>query len=123
VELLAPIVEALGLVMLMATLAVGLVDRTFALLFFGLAVGVGLVLSVATLLIDQASFLRYKKPGDLAWLLWWAVAENVGYRQLTVYWRLRGLVKYLRGRSDWGAMTRKGFATQPAAGAAPVRPA
>jgi cellulose synthase/poly-beta-1,6-N-acetylglucosamine synthase-like glycosyltransferase len=115
VELLAPIVEALGLVMLIASLAVGLVDRTFAILFFALAVGIGLVLSVATLLLDQASFLRYKKPGDLAWLLWWAVVENVGYRQLTVYWRLRGLVNYMRGRSDWGAMTRKGFATQPAA--------
>jgi cellulose synthase/poly-beta-1,6-N-acetylglucosamine synthase-like glycosyltransferase len=123
VELLAPIVEALGLVMLVATVALGLVDRTFAILFFALAVGIGLVLSVATLLLDQASFLRYKKPGDLAWLLWWAVVENVGYRQLTVYWRLRGLVKYLRGRSDWGAMTRKGFATQPAATSAPARPA
>jgi cellulose synthase/poly-beta-1,6-N-acetylglucosamine synthase-like glycosyltransferase len=120
VELLAPIVEALGLVMLVASVAVGLVDRTFAILFFALAVGIGLVLSVATLLLDQASFLRYKKPGDLAWLLWWAVVENVGYRQLTVYWRLRGLVKYMRGRSDWGAMTRKGFATQPAAAAAPT---
>jgi cellulose synthase/poly-beta-1,6-N-acetylglucosamine synthase-like glycosyltransferase len=120
VELLAPIVEALGLVMLVASVAVGLVDRTFAILFFALAVGIGLVLSVATLLLDQASFLRYKKPGDLAWLLWWAVVENVGYRQLTVYWRLRGLVKYMRGRSDWGAMTRKGFATQPRAAAAPT---
>jgi cellulose synthase/poly-beta-1,6-N-acetylglucosamine synthase-like glycosyltransferase len=122
VELLAPIVEALGLLMLVATLAVGLVDRTFAMRFFALAVGIGLVLSVATLMLDQAAFLRYKKPADLAWLLWWAVVENVGYRQLTVYWRLRGLVKYLRGRSEWGAMTRKGFATQPAAASAPARP-
>ena len=83
VELLAPIVEALGLVMLVASLAVGLVDRTFAILFFALAVGIGLVLSVATLLLDQASFMRYRKPGDLGWLIWWAVVENVGYRQLT----------------------------------------
>jgi cellulose synthase/poly-beta-1,6-N-acetylglucosamine synthase-like glycosyltransferase len=120
VELLAPIVEALGLVMLVATMAVGLVDRTFAILFFALAVGIGLVLSVATLLLDQASFMRYRKPADLGWLLLWAVVENVGYRQLTVYWRLRGLVKYLRGRSDWGAMTRKGFATRPAT--PPARP-
>ncbi|MGD9903186.1 MAG: glycosyltransferase [Vicinamibacterales bacterium] len=120
VELLAPVVEALGLFMLAATLAVGLVDRTFAILFFALAVGIGLVLSVATLLLDQASFLRYRKPADLAWLLAWAVVENLGYRQLTVYWRLRGLVKYLRGRSDWGAMTRKGFATTPASAPRPT---
>jgi hypothetical protein len=35
--------------------------------------------------------------------------ENLGYRQMTVYWRLRGLWKFLRGRKDWGAMERKGF--------------
>jgi hypothetical protein len=25
-------------------------------------------------------------------------------------WRLRGLIKYLRGRKEWGVMSRKGFA-------------
>jgi cellulose synthase/poly-beta-1,6-N-acetylglucosamine synthase-like glycosyltransferase len=118
VELLAPVVEALGLVILAASLAVGLIDSTFALLFFALAIGIGLLLSVATLLLDQAAFLRFRRPWDLAWLVWWSVAENLGYRQMTVYWRLRGLVKYMRGRSDWGAMTRKGFATKPTAPAA-----
>ena len=113
VELLAPVVEALGLVVLAGSLAVGLIDRTFALLFFALAIGLGLILSVATLLLDQAAFMRFKRPRDLAWLVWWSVAENLGYRQMTVYWRLRGLWKYMRGRSDWGAMTRKGFATKP----------
>lgn len=119
VELLAPVVEALGLVVLAGSLAVGLIDQTFAVLFFALAIGIGLVLSVATLLLDQASFLRFRRPRDLAWLVWWSVAENLGYRQMTVYWRLRGLWKYLRGRSDWGAMTRKGFATRAAAPATP----
>jgi hypothetical protein len=42
----------------------------------------------------------------------WAVLESLGYRQLTAYWRLRGLVKFLRGRTDWGVMTRTGFAPQ-----------
>ena len=113
VELLAPIVEALGLIVLAGSLAVGLIDKTFAVLFFALAIGIGLILSVATLLLDQAAFMRFRRPRDLAWLVWWSVAENLGYRQMTVYWRLRGLWKYMRGRSDWGAMTRKGFATKP----------
>ena len=96
-------------------LAAGLLDRTFALLFFALAVGIGLVLSLATLRPrSSGASMRYRRPGDLARLLLWAVVENLGYRQLTVYWRLRGLVRYLRGRSDWGAMTRKGFVTHPA---------
>lgn len=113
VELLAPVVEALGLVVLAGSLAAGIIDRTFALLYFALAIGIGLILSVATLMLDQAAFMRFRRPRDLGWLVWWSVAENLGYRQMTVYWRLRGLVKYMRGRSEWGAMTRKGFSTRP----------
>ena len=113
VELMAPMVEAFGFLMLGASWAAGLVDRTFAILFFALAVGVGLILSIATLLLDQAAFMRYRKAGDLGWLMAWAVAENIGYRQLTVYGACAGSSSTLRGRSDWGAMTRKGFATKP----------
>ncbi|MDQ3430914.1 MAG: hypothetical protein M3467_01585 [Actinomycetota bacterium] len=39
----------------------------------------------------------------------WAVAENLGYRQLTTLWRLRGLLSYARGSREWGTMTRQGF--------------
>jgi hypothetical protein len=42
--------------------------------------------------------------------------ENLGYRQLTVYWRLRGFWNFLRGRKDWGKMERKGFHPLPASG-------
>jgi hypothetical protein len=33
---------------------------------------------------------------------------------MTVYWRLRGLWKFLRGNKDWGSMDRKGFHPVPA---------
>ena len=39
-----------------------------------------------------------------------SVAENVGYRQLTAWWRCEGLLAGLRGtRHEWGTMTRTGF--------------
>jgi hypothetical protein len=55
-----------------------------------------------------------------------SVLENLGYRQLTAWWRLRGLVQALAGRKQvWGTMTRQGFgddalplAGEPALGAA-----
>ena len=43
-------------------------------------------------------------------LLPWAVVESLGYGQLTVFWRLRGMLGFLRGRKDGGVMTRRGFA-------------
>lgn len=59
-----------------------------------------------------SSFPRYRQIRDRLVLLPWAVLESIGYRQLTVFWRLRGLVKFVRGRKDWGVMTRTGFAVQ-----------
>ena len=39
-----------------------------------------------------------------------AVFENLGYRQMTVAWRLEGWWASLRGRQQvWGVMTRQGF--------------
>jgi len=49
-------------------------------------------------------------------LIGWASLENFGYRQLTVWWRLRGLVKYLRGKTDWGVMDRTGYGGTPSGG-------
>lgn len=109
VELLAPVIEAVGLVSLVLGLSFGVVDWTFAGLFYLTAYGLGTALTAFTLILEDLSFHRYNSFRDRALLFWWALLENVGYRQLTVYWRLRGLWKFIRGRKDWGAMERKGF--------------
>jgi cellulose synthase/poly-beta-1,6-N-acetylglucosamine synthase-like glycosyltransferase len=109
VELLGPVVEAAGLLVLLAGLALGVTDLRFAALFFLGAYGYGLCLSAFSMLLEELSFHRYDTMRDRLILLGWLVVEPLGYRQLTVLWRLRGLVKYLRRRSDWGVMPRRGF--------------
>lgn len=111
VELLAPIVEAIGLVGTAAGVLLGALDVPFAVLFFLCAYGYGLVLTACTLLLEEVGFHRYEGMRDRLWLLLWALLENLGYRQLTVLWRLRGLYKFWRGRTEWGTMERRGFAT------------
>ncbi len=119
VELSAPIIEAAGLVTLALGLIFGIIDWNFAALFYLTAYGLGTALSAFTLILEDLSFHRYETFRDRALLFWWALLENLGYRQMTVYWRLRGLWKFLRGRKDWGAMERKGFSplAAPSAGA------
>jgi cellulose synthase/poly-beta-1,6-N-acetylglucosamine synthase-like glycosyltransferase len=109
VELLGPAVEAFGLVALVAALWLNVVNVHFAILFFLVAYGYGLLLGAATLLLEELSDTRYETVRDRIWLLPWLFSETLGYRQLTVVWRLRGFVKYLRGRREWGVMTRTGF--------------
>jgi cellulose synthase/poly-beta-1,6-N-acetylglucosamine synthase-like glycosyltransferase len=109
-ELLAPVIEALGLAGLLAALLLGAVNWSFAAMFFLLAYGLGIVLSVFTIALEEWSYRAYGGLGDRVRLTAWAIVEGIGYRQLTVWWRLRGLIKYLRGRTEWGVMTRSGFA-------------
>ena len=108
-ELLAPVFEAVGLISLAFGIVSGIVDWRFAVLFPLTAYGLGTALTAFTLILEDISFHRYETFRDRGLLFWWALMENLGYRQMTVYWRLRGLWKFLRGSKDWGAMERKGF--------------
>ena len=109
VELLAPLIEAIGLITIVAGLILGFIDWRFAALFYLTAYGLGTALTAFTLILEDISFHRYNTFRDRGLLFWWALMENLGYRQMTVYWRLRGLWKFLLGRKDWGVMDRKGF--------------
>jgi hypothetical protein len=62
--------------------------------------------------VEEVSFHRYNRWRDLGAVLAAAVLENIGYRQLTAYWRLQGSWAALRGRpAVWGTMVRQGFTT------------
>jgi cellulose synthase/poly-beta-1,6-N-acetylglucosamine synthase-like glycosyltransferase len=114
VELLAPVIEVLGWVALILSVACGLLDVSVATLFFFVAYGIGLVIGTYALLMEEWSFGRYHRLRDRFVLLAFLLAESFGYRQLTTIWRLRGIWKFLRGRTDWGKMERRGF-TKPLA--------
>jgi cellulose synthase/poly-beta-1,6-N-acetylglucosamine synthase-like glycosyltransferase len=111
VELLAPLVEAFGILALPAALIVNAVNWQFALLLFIVAYGYALWLTMCSLTLEELTGAPYARFGDRLRLVPWAILESLGYRQVTVVWRLRGLWRYLRKRSEWGAMTRTGFAS------------
>lgn len=108
-ELLGPLIELLGLALTVGGLALGVLDWRFAQLMFLAAILYGTLISVASVLLEELSFRRYLHLADVLTLLAAAVLENFGYRQLTTWWRLRGLVDYWRGQHAWGVMTRKGL--------------
>jgi cellulose synthase/poly-beta-1,6-N-acetylglucosamine synthase-like glycosyltransferase len=108
-ELLAPVIETVGVLGLAVGIMIGQLNLPFAIPFFMAAYGYGLVLSMYALVLEEMSLHRYTSLQDHLLLLLWTLLEPLGYRQLTVIWRLRGLIKFLRGRTDWGAMQRRGF--------------
>jgi cellulose synthase/poly-beta-1,6-N-acetylglucosamine synthase-like glycosyltransferase len=108
-EMLAPVVELLGYVITVLGLAFGVVNVSFALLFVLVAWGYGMLLSIWAVVLEEVSFRRYRRFGDLFRLLLYAALENFGYRQMTVVWRLKAFGTVWRRTRVWGDMTRKGF--------------
>ena len=108
-EMLAPVVEVLGYLVTVLGLAFGIVNVSFALLFILVAWGYGMLLSLWAVVLEEVSFRRYRRFGDLVRLLLFAVLENFGYRQCTVWWRLKAFGSVWRRRHVWGDMARKGF--------------
>jgi cellulose synthase/poly-beta-1,6-N-acetylglucosamine synthase-like glycosyltransferase len=110
-ELLAPLLELIGVVIVVAGLALGVVDATFAIWFMVLAYGYAVFVALASILIEELSFHRYPRWRDLGVVAAAAVVENLGYRQLTAWWRLEGWWASLTRREQvWGTMTRVGLA-------------
>jgi len=121
-ELLAPVVEAVGLVITVLCTIAGVLSPRFAFFFFVAAYLFGTLLSLAAILMEEVSFHRYRRPLDTLRLVFFAFIEPFGYRQITVWFRLKAFVRYFQGDHSWGRMQREGFSAAPAP-ATEARPA
>jgi cellulose synthase/poly-beta-1,6-N-acetylglucosamine synthase-like glycosyltransferase len=109
-ELFAPLLELFGIVVVPLALLLGVVDVPYAVLFLLLAYGLAVLVTLAAMAAEEWSFHRHDRWRDLGLTLLASVVENIGYRQLTVWWRLEGWWASLRGKKQvWGVMTRAGF--------------
>jgi cellulose synthase/poly-beta-1,6-N-acetylglucosamine synthase-like glycosyltransferase len=108
-EWLGPLVELGGYGFMVFAVTFGLVSWSAFAVFLFVAIGLGILLSASSLLLEEMSFHLYPKTWHLAGLVLVAIVENFGYRQLNTFWRLLGLYRWAMQReSQWGAMKRKG---------------
>jgi cellulose synthase/poly-beta-1,6-N-acetylglucosamine synthase-like glycosyltransferase len=114
-EMLGPILEVMGYLAFIFTVVSGRASPEYVSAFLAVAVAFGIVLSLVSVVMEEFTFRRYPRWRDLLSLFGLAVIENVGYRQLTAYWRVRGTISALLRRGEWGAMERKGFEVQESA--------
>ena len=108
-EMLAPLIEFLGIVLTCIGLYLGIVDIEFALLFFAACWGYGMMLTLAAVVMEEVTFRCYPRFGDFLRLVGFALLEPLGYRQATVLWRSRAFLKALGRSTSWGPMRRRSF--------------
>ena len=109
-ELIAPLLELVGFGLVALGFALGVVNTPYALMFMAVAYGYATLVTLVAMAIEELSFHKYPRWRDLGAILLASVLENIGYRQMTAWWRLEGWWASLRGKKQvWGTMTRQGF--------------
>ena len=108
-ELLAPVVEILGLIVVPLSYFFGVLSLRFFITYFLVATMFGIMLSVGALVIEEFTFNKYVKIGEFLRLCLCAVLENLSYRQMTVIFRLAGILGFNKYKSSWGKIKRVDF--------------
>lgn len=108
-EMLGPLIELVGYIAFAVTAVMGWLTPLYSLAFLLAAMVLGMSLSFIALGLEEISFRKYKRTSDLLRMFLLVIVENFGYRQVTIFMRIRGVISAIRGRKGWGSMERKGF--------------
>lgn len=109
-ELLAPLVELLGIASVIVAALTGVLSWSIVIVMTVFAVSFGMALSMSAVLLEQVVGRNYvARPSDVLALSGAALLEQFGHRQRTAVWRVHGLLAGLRGsRATWGDMHHRG---------------
>ncbi|MEW6068717.1 MAG: glycosyltransferase [Nitrospirota bacterium] len=107
-EILGPIIEISGYIIIPLSYFLGLLSFEYFLLFLSLAIFYGIFLSIAGIFLEELTFRRYPRWSDLFKLLTYGVIENFGYRQINSFWRFQAIMRYVLFRRKWEYVKKKG---------------
>ena len=108
-DIFGPLAELAGYILMPGVYAAGLISMNLLLTFYALFIGMGVFISIVSLLLQEFSGLRkFNSINRLLILLACACLENVGYRQLNGFYRIIAWWRFIRKKQVWGDMKRKG---------------
>jgi cellulose synthase/poly-beta-1,6-N-acetylglucosamine synthase-like glycosyltransferase len=113
-ELLAPLVEIVGLVTIVLAACLGVLSGTYFAQFLIFGYAFATLISIGAVLQEEITYKRYNDWQDVMRLLAYCFLEHFPYRQMHMIWRLRGMWEYLRGDHSWKPLKRKGLASAQA---------
>ncbi len=107
-EMLGPLVELTGYIMLPVCFFLGLIDPRFFAAFLGIVVLYSTLTGITAVLLEDVTFRRHPHLWHLFVLVLAGLMENLGYRQINTWWRTLAFFDYRRGNQTWGNMERRG---------------
>lgn len=93
VRLLRPLLETLAYVLVILSVVTGQMDGALVGFVLLSTIGIGILLSMAAVVLRELSEPRGTEPSVLASLFFTAIPENLGYRQLRNLWLIAGIAR------------------------------
>lgn len=109
-EYLAPIIEFTGILITLVFIYFGYINWIYFLLLCLFVYTFSVCFSICAILADEFSYQQYKTLKDARKLIWAAFVDPLIFHPLTVIAALKGNWQKIRGNTQWGDMTRVGFA-------------
>jgi cellulose synthase/poly-beta-1,6-N-acetylglucosamine synthase-like glycosyltransferase len=121
-EELSALVEILAIIVFIVGWSLGIINPVVVLLFVAAGLGYATLLTIISVITEEITYHRYGSWRNLALLIYGAFAENVGFRQVYAWWRVRGMIDaILRRKATW--LEEPAPASPDAAAPAPGTPA
>lgn len=112
-EAISPLIEICGYVSTFVLYLFGYLNFEGALIFLTLSVGLGVLISLTAMLLEEMTFHTYPKARHILILIVAAFVENLGYRQINAVWRFTGLVYWAIGYEESRGMVRNASWNNP----------
>ena len=102
--------EIVSWVVVLIAYWLGILNPEYMLLFFLIGIFYGMLMTLCALLLEEIFYRKRSSISEFVLLFFMGVIETFGYRQVTLFWRLKGIWMHYRGApSVWGEMKRGGL--------------
>ena len=101
VEGLGAVVELIGYAVIVLAILFRVALPSLLVPFVVVGLAYATFLSVGAVILEELTHRRYPSLRDLKTLLWYALLENFGYRQLILWYRFQGVARFLIRARKW----------------------
>ncbi len=108
-DFIGPIIEMLGYIFIPISWALGYLEFEFMINFYILGILYGTILSVGSLLLEENIFGKYPKISQILKLFFFAIVDNLGYRQIMTFIKIFAMLRFKKNRGNWGNIKRRKY--------------
>ncbi|WP_052356644.1 glycosyltransferase family 2 protein [[Clostridium] dakarense] len=106
-ELITPILELFGMVIITISFFIGLINLDFLLIYYLTIMIYSTLVSISAILLDIYVFKENINIKITTKLIVLSIFESIGYRQLISLYRISAFIGYSKNKHKWGSIKRK----------------